>query len=388
MRKAFEIARIALVRLIRDRSNIFFVFVLPIMIIILIGAQFGGGFTPTAGLVVEEGAGPLGEDLAEAIEANEELDVERFDSQSQAITATERGSIQATVVIPNGYDEKLRTGEIAVVGYFSRPDAVAYQSVIAAEVADQSSFVRAARFAEDEAAVTFDEGLATAEVVEPSVAGVAVETTTVGESDLPFTDIGQFDLGASSQLVLFMYLTGLTGSAAIIETRRLGVARRMLSTPTTAGSVVSGEALGRFGVVMVQGLYILFATLIVFGVSWGDPLGAAAVMVAFGAVCAGTALLMGTVFRNDQQAAGVGVIAGIGVAALGGCMVPIEFYSDTMVKVAHITPHAWALDAFATLVRDGGSIADITTELAVLTAFAAVLITVAGFRLRRAMTTF
>ena len=387
MRKALEIARVALLRLVRDRTNLFFVFVLPIMIIIIIGAQFGGGFQPTIGIVVEEGAGPLGEDLAVAIEDTGEFTIEDYTNLDRAITDTERGTIQATVVIPDGYDETLRTGGVATVGYFSRPDAIVYQTVVIAEIAEQESFVRAARFVEDEAGVSFDEGLAAAVAVEPSVPGVEVETKTVGESDFPFTNVGQFDIGASSQLVLFMFLTGLTGSAAIIESRRLGVAKRMLSTPTAAGSVVTGEAFGRFGVVMVQGLYILFATLIVFGVSWGDPIGAAAVMIAFGAVCAGTALLMGTLFANDEQASGIGVVLGIGFAALGGCMVPIEFFSDTMTTVAHLTPHAWALDAFATLIREDGRILDITPELAVLTGFAAVMITIAGYRLRRSMTT-
>ena len=184
-----------------------------------------------------------------------------------------------------------------------------------------------------------------------------------------------------------MFLTGLTGSAAIIETRRLGVASRMLSTPTSAGTVVAGEGLGRFSVVMLQGIYILFATLLLFQVNWGDPLGAAAIMILFGAVAAGSAMLMGTLFKNDQQAGGIGVVLGIGLAALGGCMVPLEFFSPTMQTVAHLTPHAWALDGFAILVRENGTIADITTELAVLAGFAIVLLSISGFRLRRAMAT-
>ncbi len=110
-------------------------------------------------------------------------------------------------------------------------------------------------------------------------------------------------------------------------------------------------------------------------------------MILFGAVAAGAAMFMGTIFKNDQQAGGMGVVFGLGIAALGGCMIPLEFFSPTMQTVAHFTPHAWALDAFAILVREDGTIADITTELAVLAGFAVVLITVSGFRLRRAMST-
>ena len=384
--KSLTIAAVALLRLVRDRSNIFFVFILPIGIIIIIGAQFGGGFSPTVGVVVEDDAGDLGESLVEALDQREDVDVLRFETTDSVVTAVERGTVQAAMVVPSGYDAAIRDGDSVEVGFYARPDAAVYQTVVGAVVSDQATLVRAARFAVDELEVTFDDAFAVAEQVGPAAAGVTVDVETAGEAIFP-SSLGQFDLGASSQLVLFMFLTGLTGAAAIIETRRLGVASRMLSTPTTAGTVVTGEGLGRFGVVMVQGLYILFATLLIFQVNWGDPLGAAAIMILFGGVCAGAAMFMGTVFKNDQQAGGMGVVLGLGIAALGGCMIPLEFFSPTMQTVAHITPHAWALDGFAVLVREDGTIADITTELAVLAAFAAVLLTVSGLRLRRSMST-
>jgi ABC-2 type transport system permease protein len=384
--KALTIAWVAVVRLVRERSNIFFVFILPIGIIVIIGAQFGGSFTPGLGLVVERGAGELGESLATSFEDRDDIEIVRYEDSEGAASAVERGTVEAAVVIPAGYDELLRGGGTAEVGFLARPDAAVFQTIVASEVTDQATVIRAARFASAETEAPFDDALALAGTLDRTVTGVVVSVETVGEEIFP-SSLGQFDLGASTSLVLFMFLTGLTGSAAIIETRRLGVASRMLSTPTSAGTVVSGEGLGRFGVVMVQGLYILFATLLLFQVNWGDPLGAAAVMILFGAVAAGAAMLMGTVFKNDQQAGGMGVVIGLGLAALGGCMIPIEFFSDTMQRVAHLTPHAWALDAFAVLVRQDGTIVDILPELGVLAVYAAVLLTVAGFRLRRSMRT-
>jgi ABC-2 type transport system permease protein len=383
--KAFTIAWVALVRLVRDRSNIFFVFILPIGLVVLIGSQFGGGFAPTVAVVVEPGAGELGEALVASVEVREDVSIDRFDDVEGAITAVERGNVQAAIVIPAGYDETLRSGDVATVGFFARPDAAVYQTIVLAAAGEQAALVRAARFSAEANEVAFDDAFTVATEIEPSVAAVTVEVESVGEA--VFSNLGQFDLGASSNLLLFMFLTGLTGSAAIIETRRLGVAKRMLSTPTTAGEIVLGEGLGRYAVVLVQGLYIVLVTLVLFGVNWGNPAGAALVMLLFGAVCAATAMLMGTLFQNDQQAAGMGVIVGLGLAALGGCMVPLEFFPETMQRVAHITPHAWALDAFAVLVREDGTVADILPELAVLAAFAIALATLASFRLRRSMTT-
>jgi ABC-2 type transport system permease protein len=67
-------------------------------------------------------------------------------------------------------------------------------------------------------------------------------------------------------------------------------------------------------------------------------------------------------------------------------MLPIELFSPTMTRIAHLTPHAWALDGFAELVRHDGTVADILPELGVLTIYAAILLVLAGWRLRVVLT--
>jgi len=121
-------------------------------------------------------------------------------------------------------------------------------------------------------------------------------------------------------------------------------------------------------------------------VSWGDPLGAFAILVVFSAVGAAAAMLLGTVFRNDQQAGGISVVAGIGLGALGGSMLPLEFFSPTLRTISRFTPHSWANEAFAQLVRHDGTVLSILPELGVLAAMALVLGTVSVWRLRRVLT--
>ena len=209
--------------------------------------------------------------------------------------------------------------------------------------------------------------------------------TRVGEASSS-ADLGKFDEGASTQLLLFIFMTSLPGAVALIETRRLGVARRMFSTPTAVRTILAGEALGRFGIALLQGLIIMPGSALIFGVSWGDPAGAALILILFSLVGAGVGMLLGSVFSNDQQAQSVALLLGMGLAALGGSMVPLEVFPDTMRTIAHVTPHAWGNDAFNDLVRHGGDVADILPELGVLAAFAVVLLTLATWRLRRAIT--
>jgi len=65
---------------------------------------------------------------------------------------------------------------------------------------------------------------------------------------------------------------------------------------------------------------------------------------------------------------------------------PIEFFSSSMRTVAHVTPHAWAMDGYAELVRRDGTFVDILPYLGILLGYAGVLLGLASWRLRRAIT--
>lgn len=384
--KAVSIALVDLKRMLRERSNIFFVFILPIALVLLIGVQFGGGGQLSIG-VSQEDDGPIARAIVDALEAGDSLRVVSFDTSEEVVTATERGNVQAGVLLPPEMDRDAASGDRIEIGYVNRPDGTGsqIQSIVSSSVARVMTPVGAAQFAAAETGAEFDASLGSAERLAGQTEPIEVEATTVGEAIFPET-MGQFDLGASSQLTLFVFLTALAGSSSLILSRQLGISTRMMSTPTPLRTIVFGESLGRFGTALLQGIYIVVLTLILFQVDWGDPLGATLILVALSAVGAGAGMLMGSTFRNDQQAAGIAVVLALGMAALGGAMMPLELFSPTMRQVAHVTPHAWALDAFAELVRRGGNTLDILPELGVLAAYAAVLLGLASWRLRVAIT--
>ena len=158
----------------------------------------------------------------------------------------------------------------------------------------------------------------------------------------------------------------------------------MLSTPTSARSILIGEGLGRFLIAMVQALFIVVAARLLFDVSWGDPLGSGAIIVAFALVAARASMLGGAVLSNENQAGALIPLA-LAMAALGGSMVPLEIFPATMRTVSKITPHAWANDAFNELLDHGGTLADVGLQLAVLLGYAFVLLAVATWGLRRSI---
>lgn len=379
----FAIAGVNLRRMFRDRTNAFFVVLFPLLLVLVLGLAFGGENTPRVAVVVQE-RGPLARAMADNLGSTEAFDVTRVHSRQDAVGAVETGRMEAAVVIPAGYDQALTKGRNASIEYVSRADRSAQQvgMVVRAAVDAQAGRIQVARVLEDRLGSGLRTNLLRADQAAASVPDISVETSTTGTAVFP-SDLGRFDLGASSQLLLFIFVTSMTTATALIETRRLGVSRRMLSTPTRVSSIVAGEALGRVAIAVVQGIVIMTGSALLFGVSWGSPLGAVALMVLFAAVAGGAGLLLGAVAKNPQQAIGAGLLVGLGLSALGGSMLPLEFFSPTMLAVAHLTPHAWAADGFATLVRHGGSLTDILGELGVLTAYAALLFALGSWVLRR-----
>jgi ABC-2 type transport system permease protein len=380
--RVLAIARANLVRLLRDRLGLFFIVVLPIIIIFVTGLQFGGSFEPRAGIT---GAGDrFGADLADAL--GESWEVTTFASADDVRARVEDGRLEIGIILPDDYYDRLRAGERVDIGFVAPEDDVAIgrRQVLEAAVARQAAVVRAAVFAAAEAGGDVADHLAAAEELQAGLPPLEVDVATVGESPFPEELLG-FTLGAQGQLVLFTFLTSLSAASQLILSRQLGVSRRMVSTPTSLPTILAGEALGRFGIALFQAVFIVAATALLFGVTWGDPLGATLVVLVFSLVGAGVAMLIGAIAGNAEQASSIGVFAGLGVAAIGGSMVPPEIVPEPMSTVSWLTPHRWALDAFRELIVGGGAV-DVLPQLGVLLAIAVVLLALASWRLGAALT--
>ena len=109
---ALEIARVNLLRVVRDRTNLFFVFLLPLIIIVALGAAFGGAGSSRLG-VVRTDAGPLGDALVSTLAAGElDVEIRERGSIDELRQGVEDGQLAFGLAIPPGYDEAdpLRAG--------------------------------------------------------------------------------------------------------------------------------------------------------------------------------------------------------------------------------------------------------------------------------------
>ena len=377
------IATVELRRFLRDKSNVFFVFIFPLMLILLLGSQFGAGSGQPRVTI----AGP-GSTLAQALSAElESAGVNVTASgEDEARADLSRGRTDVGVFLDDADAAAFDAGqpaELAVVmASQSSAQAVLQQVRTAVQAVgldrSQLAALTGAGVPEEQARPALNQ--AAAQVAVPTV-----EVVDTGDVVQEFRGLGKFDLGASQQLLLFVFLSSLTGAATLIQARRFGVVGRVMSAPVSSGQIVAGQALGRFAIAFVQGGFIMVGTALLFGVDWGNLWLSALVLVLFCAVAAAAAMIVGSVMDNDTAAAGVGVGGGLVPAGLGGGMVPPEFFPERLAAISFATPHRWAYEALASIQRHDGTFGDVLPELGVLAGMAAALLVLGAWLLRRSL---
>ncbi|MBC9731993.1 ABC transporter permease [Nocardioides sp. zg-578] len=384
MRNVATVAGVELRLFLRDRANIFFAFIFPLLLVLMIGAQFGVGATTGRVAVSEGGDSALGAALVTGLESE---DVEVSDpGWEAALQQLARGRIDVAVRVDDAAQAAHESGEGVALTMVrgSSPNA----QVVEQEVRSAIANIQAARgqgAALEGYGVPADRAAAALATAQQELSEPVLEVIDVDELSEEFEGLGQFDLGASGQLLLFVFLSTLAGAATLIQARRLGVISRMLAGPISTTQLIAGETLGRWMIGLFQGGYIMVATSLLFGVSWGNLWLSLLVLAIFALVASGAAILLGTLLENPGAAGGVGIGLGLVLAALGGAMLPLELFPDTMRSVAHLTPHAWAYDAFAEIQRRGGGLLDIWPQLGVLAGMALLLLALGAWSLRRSL---
>lgn len=384
--KVLAIGRVNLVRQVRDRGDLFFVFVLPTIIVVALGLQFGGPMTARLGVVA-----PSGDPAAEAIVAELTADgspftVTRVATVDALVDGVQHGTLEAGLAIPDGFSTALAGAGTVQVQYIGTADSVVtgLRAPVEAAVAKVGAITTASRVVVAEGLAGWDDANTAATAGYATVPGVQVSVEEAGSPGF-FDGFSRFTLGATTQLVLFVFLTSLAAAGRLVTTKQLGVSRRMLSTPTSSWTIVAGETVGRYLVALLQAVYIVAVSTIVFGVSWGDPLAAGAIIALFCLVAAGAAMLIGSLAKNGDQASSMGVFAGLALGALGGCMIPFQVMPPAMQSIARLIPHAWAVLGLQQLIREGGGLASVAPNLAVLAAWALALLVLATWRFRRSI---
>jgi ABC-2 type transport system permease protein len=93
-------------------------------------------------------------------------------------------------------------------------------------------------------------------------------------------------------------------------------------------------------------------------------------------------LLLGALAKTSKQADTIGLIVGLVLMALGGCILPLYNAEGFIGLLSNLTPHAHALQAYRGVMVDSATFVQIVPELGILLVFAAVFFGLAVWRFK------
>jgi ABC-type multidrug transport system permease subunit len=157
---------------------------------------------------------------------------------------------------------------------------------------------------------------------------------------------------------MFAFFLVLTVGWLFVAERREGTLKRLKAAPITRGQVLLGKLLPCFLLSAGQGVFLMLAGRLVFGMRWGPgqwPVAEQAawllpVILTTSLAAMGLALLVAALARTESQVAIYGTLLVLVLAGISGCLMPRELMPEQMKEISLVTPHAWALDAYRQLL--------------------------------------
>ncbi len=412
MRVALTIARYDLLRSAKQRETFLIGLLMPVLMIVLLGVAMGGAddvairidvidadgsalsrqfVALLAGEMRESGAGEQAFYLctyrryAEGGDLGDDCDLDRGggpdDWRATANERLEDTDTYGAIIIPAGFGEALRAGESVTV-VFKRSDELS-----APTLAEQKVDAAVSRMGGAVAIANLVVGVAQAEFEgvdpgdRPATFDRVRQQVEVAWDDRPIR-IASTATGGTPTLVgfnqsgpgiatMFVLISMLNAATLLVYEREQGTLQRLYTLPHRKWQILGGKLLGHYAYGLVQyALLILFGVFV--GVEWGDNLpGIALVVLAFTLAATAIGMAMATLVRTSAQASSIALLLGLTLSPLGGAWWPLEIVPDVMRTVGHVSPVAWAMDAFQEMMFYGGGVIDILPMLGALLLMAA-----------------
>ena len=175
-------------------------------------------------------------------------------------------------------------------------------------------------------------------------ATVAITTQSVGHG-------GKVNLNffAPNIAVVFLFIGAGLGMRSLLMERSAGTLARITAAPLRPTQIVLGKLLAIF-VTGLATIFVIWAvTTLAFGANWGDPLGVVLMCVGATLAVCGIAVFLTSLAKTEQQAFGITMLVGLGLALVGGNLLPSGSLPDAFQVLALGTPNGWALVGFGRL---------------------------------------
>lgn len=368
-------ARIDVKRLFRDKVAIFFVFVFPLIFLIIFGSIFRGDSSVSFRVAVlnkadNEFATQFVEQVFPSDEAKKQDEekaksVFKVDSEvtdeEQAKEKMNRGQLEATIILPEEF------GEIQ--------EGATYPSGEVVIIYDQSSESAGQTIGSVMDGILKEVN----QTLVPTVTPFTVRTESTATEGLT-----QFDYTFSGILGFTLLSLGIFGPTTVFpRLKQRGVLRRYHTTTLKVWQYFTGNVISN-GAVGLMAVAIMFVTaLLFFNLNMrGSYLNLIVVVLLGVTMLFGIGLAIGGWAKNENQAAPLAQLTTLPMMFLSGVFFPTFLMPELLQSITKYIPLTPVIDSVRLIITENASLLDLGSQLAVMVGWTVIVYTIA-FRVFR-----
>jgi len=371
---------------LRDRSALLIGIVVPLALAFIFNVIFSGvsGSSGAISLgVVDADHGAASQAFTQqvlpAVKSSGLITLLTEATEARARALAADGTLDAVIVIPAGFSARVQAGQPASMQVIGNVDAG-----ISAQVARSITQAYAAELNRVRLSVaTVVASRGGAGDTQALGAQAAATATPVAVSDVS-AQTKQLDTKsffAAGMAVFFLFFTVQFGVTSLLEERNDGTLARLLAAPISRASILGGKLLTSFLLGVISMTVLAVATTLLFGASWGNPLGVAVLVVAAILAATGIMALIATLAKNAEQAANWQSVVAVILGLVGGTFFPVSQAPGVLSRLTFVAPQAWFLRGLGDL--RGGSISVVWVPALAIVVVAVVTGGLAMTRLKR-----
>ncbi|HEY3375514.1 MAG TPA: ABC transporter permease [Candidatus Aquicultor sp.] len=335
---------------VRNRQALFFLFLFPILFILLFGVIFSNDQGNASISVVRLDNSSLATSITDGLGKVDKLSVTQ-ESRSKAIDRLKNGKVDAVLVLNKGFAK----------GFPERPAQI--------ELYYDPSSTKSQMMRGTVSAVL--SGMERAMIKTPPL--IAVISKSVQSDQLNY-----IDFLLPGVLAMSLMNSGLYGIAtATVSRREKGVLRRIKLTPMPLREFIGAGIINQLIVSILQSALLIAVGYFVFGVHLTGSLISLAVVVTVGSLCFITiGFVIASFAKTADSASTLGNIIGMPMMFLGGVFFPVDNAPAWIQPLIKVIPLTYLANSLRDVMVRGQDLATQQSNLLILLAVTAVMFAV------------
>ncbi|MCX6012041.1 MAG: ABC transporter permease [Chloroflexi bacterium] len=369
--KALAVALLEIKLFLRDKGDLAFAILLPISIFALMYGAFGGQYklNVMAPIVNEDSGGIYSERLLSRLKEIDGLEVQIW-TIDEAEQKLNKSDIYIAFYIPEDFSEKIAAGQQTEIIFKQHGNGGDAGQIVAGMVRGAADQINQELLVKQR--VT--DALQGSEIPQARI-NVTVDKFIERQNNHPVVETVERNIGNKPDMVksflpgivtMFALFAISLSARALVEERKKGTMRRLMSTRLSIGQLFMGKFLAYIGRGFIQ-TFILFSLAYIIlniftPVSFLECL---IIALVFSAAASAIGLIIGSIAKTEDQATWIAVFFTMATTMLGGTFFEIT-KGSTLYTLSKLSLNTYANDAFKKVIVNGSSLSDTWLEITIM----------------------